>query len=195
MDAPGSWLTDAKRTPPQLAPDRVRRAFSALPAPLPAFTALVGGPGAGKTLALAELYAGLARAEAGPRPAVWYALDEEDGDLAGFFGQLVAGLRQHVPVAGEPVLAMLRDGRLAPKPLWQAFFGEVAGYGLPTLALALDDVHHLQALSEVMGALAELAERFPPGYHVLVGTRKPLPPGRQRAGGRARRNAAALWPG
>ena len=179
-----SWLLDAKLRAPVPPADRVRRSFADLPEPLPPFVALEGGPGAGKTLALAELMGKLAK---GGTTTLWYGLDPDDADPATFFTRLVAGARQQVPGLGEAVLAMVRDGRLAPRGLWRAFFGDVGAFGVPAFALALDDAHHLLPTPELVAALTELAELFPPPLRVLASARRPLPIGRLLAAGRAAR--------
>ncbi len=183
-DLEQSWLLDAKLRAPVPPADRVRRSWAGLPEPLPPFVALEGGPGVGKTLALADLQARLAK---GGTSVLWYGVDEDDADVATFFTRLVAGARRQVPTLGEAVLAMVRDGRLAPRGLWRAFFGDVSAFGVPSFALALDDAHHLLTAADLLPALAELAELFPPPLRVLASSRKPLPIGRLLAAGRAAR--------
>lgn len=164
MAAP--WLAMHKLAAPAQPDDFVSRDLdNGVPALL-----LLAGPGYGKTLGLLSLV--------GDAPTAWYALDEGDADPATFFHGLLAAVRAHIPPFGTGVETLLAARRLAPRLLWQHFFGELAAYNLPSFQLVLDDVHTLlgePAGKEIVKALGALLERLPPGVRVLMASRRPLP--------------------
>jgi ATP/maltotriose-dependent transcriptional regulator MalT len=148
-------VMQSKLTPPEPPAGCLVRAFDE-PGPV---TALVAGPGYGKTLALLRL------AERAPM-RLWYGLGPEDADVATFFHHLVAGMRAHIPDFGDEVLALVSASKLEAKKLWQRFFQAVAAYNLPGLALVLDDAHHLAGTD-----LLALPAKLPPGVQVVLGSR------------------------
>ncbi|MDB5095889.1 MAG: ATP-dependent transcriptional regulator [Cyanobacteria bacterium RYN_339] len=164
-----AWILPGKLVPPAVPPDHLpRRLLEAVPSAV----LLVAGPGYGKTYAMLAL----ARRAAEGGVLVWVALDAYDAEPATFFHLLIAGMREHVPGFGQALAALLPEGRLEPRMLWQRFFAEVAAYDLPALALALDDLQTVaDAAPELVTGLVACLERLPPRVTVLAASRKRLP--------------------
>ncbi|MDB5102141.1 MAG: hypothetical protein JWM80_6562 [Cyanobacteria bacterium RYN_339] len=166
-----AWILASKLAPPAPPARWLERGFLPAGAPRSPVTWLVGGSGYGKTLGLLAL--------AGDAPRVWLALDDLDVEPATLFYYLVAGMRAHVPAFGEAIHATLQAGGADPRQLWQAFAREVAGYNMPALVVAIDDVHHLP--EEVLAPLATLAGQLPPGLQLLLAGRQRPPKAFARA--------------
>ncbi|HEY9722933.1 MAG TPA: hypothetical protein V6D47_13055, partial [Oscillatoriaceae cyanobacterium] len=163
-----AWILDSKLTPPSPPAAWLERGL--VKGDLPPVTALVAGPGYGKTLGM------LALARRVPGPLVWYSLDLYDGEPATFFHYLVSGVQQHIPQFGHEIKALLVGERLEPKLLWQRFWMAIASYNLPAFALVLDDAHHLlEGGDEILKALGYFMDKLPPRTHVLIGARQKLP--------------------
>lgn len=163
-----SWLDDLKLTPPAAPADRLTRSWPVLAAP-PTLLAIAGGPGTGKTLALLA-YAEAREAAGGL--VVWYGLEADDAEPAAFFPRLVAGVRRQIPGFGDATLAAAAQGGADARRLWAGFFGELAAYAPPALAICLDDA---QTLEGGLAALLLLVPRLPAGVTVAIAGRR-LPP-------------------
>jgi DNA-binding CsgD family transcriptional regulator/tetratricopeptide (TPR) repeat protein len=133
---------------------------------------LVAGPGCGKTSLIMDL---LSSAE-GRR--IYVALDENDSDPVRFLNYLMASIGAQSPEAtGEPTL-----DRPGPEGLDGALTGllerfvETVGEqaGEPTL-LAIDDLHYVDNSPSVLLALELLMRGLPPGWTVILASRRPPP--------------------
>lgn len=166
--------------------DLVVRGFAAPGAARPPVVAAAAGPGYGKTLALRMLLDG---AIAAGEPVLWVACEPDDDDPAALFGRLVGAMRAWVPGFGESTLAIAAGGPSAVRRAWQDLLRELVAYGHARVAIALDDLHHLQAAQpETVRALGAVLDRLPPGVSVLLATRgrPPAPLVRLQAAGTAR---------
>jgi LuxR family maltose regulon positive regulatory protein len=134
--------------------------------------ALVAGPGCGKTATIVDVLR-----SASSRP-VYFSLDEGDRDPVRFLTYLMAGLRL------ERFGATREDAALWPTAgatessameltadLMDAISAET---GRPTL-LAIDDFHLVDSSPQVVDAVALMARGLPPGWTLLVSSRRPLP--------------------
>lgn len=171
------WVLAHKLALPVPAGPRLERDLAA-GAPV---TLLVGGAGYGKSHALLAL---VERAVAGGAVPLWVALEASDADAATFCHYLVAGLRLHVPTFGEALLTELQAGA-APAAWLPRFFAAVAAYGMPGLAIALDDAHHLFEDAGLVAALGACFDKLPPGVRLFAAMRRrwPQPLGRLAARG------------
>jgi LuxR family maltose regulon positive regulatory protein len=125
-------------------------------------TALIGPPGAGKTLAMA------AWAASQPlRPVAWVTLDEFDNKPRVLWGHVTAALRR----AGVPV----------PHAAWAApvdsvdheflvRLASVLAAAEPPVVLVLDDIHFLTGRTALQG-LSYLMRNARPGLRVMVASR------------------------
>ncbi|MDB5101794.1 MAG: transcriptional activator domain protein [Cyanobacteria bacterium RYN_339] len=164
------WILESKLAPPAPPTGWLRRRLDAAEAPA---TALVAGPGYGKTLAL--LGALVDAREAGT-PTVWYTLDADDSDPAGVFAHLAAGVAAHIPQFGEAVRALAAGDAPDPRRLWQGFFDSLASFNLPGFLLVFDDFQHLQVRQPALAAaLVAHSAKLPPGTRLLIATRERLP--------------------
>ena len=155
-------------------------------------TALVAGPGAGKTSLLAAWAAG--------RPGVVsLTLRPEHAELPALRAALAEALPALVDGAGPPgALDALRDepapGALADPQAYAAGLASVLATafdrrpasGADPLVLVLDDVHHLPAGSPPARFVEELCRHAPAGLRLLTASRAELPftVDRLRAAGR-----------
>ncbi len=133
---------------------------------------LVAGPGCGKTAFIMEL---LSSAE---MRRVYLALDEGDHDPVRFLTYLVASLGGKPPDAtNEPALDWLgpegEDGVLA--ELVERFLRIVAEQSCDRTLLVIDDLHHSADSPSVVLALELLLRGLPPGWTVILSSRRPLP--------------------
>ncbi len=166
-------LLQTRLRPPPIRPSRVQRArlLAALDEGVRRPLTLVSAPaGFGKTTLLAE-WAGRCGL-----PVAWLSLEEGDNDPARFLTGLASALS-----AGE-ALQMLRSMQLPP-------LSAVVGSILADLArrpggrvLVLDDFHFVTR-PEIQQIAAQLAERLPPDFHMVIATRvdPALPLARLRA--------------
>jgi LuxR family maltose regulon positive regulatory protein len=162
------WILESKLAPPAPPAGWIRRRLDVAAAPA---TALVAGPGYGKTLAL--LGALVDAREAGV-PTLWYNGDADDTDPAGVFAHLAAGVEAHIPQFGEAIRALAAGEGADPRRLWQGFFSGLASFNLPAFLLIIDDFHHLLARQPAL-ATGLLAAKLPPGTRLLVASRERLP--------------------
>jgi LuxR family maltose regulon positive regulatory protein len=167
-------ILGAKLLPPSSGPlhlrrerlhDRLRRALEGRA------TAIVAGPGYGKTALVARFLQ-----ESGS-DTVWYSLDAEDRSPAIFFRYLTQGLREHAPEFGERTEWIWKDARARlrkPEELADLFIGEAEQSLGGRFLVVLDQAERLEG-SAVMGrALRRLLAYLPGTLHlVLVGRSLP----------------------
>lgn len=127
--------------------------------------------GFGKTTLLVQLTAALALSQ--PVDVVWVSLDAEDNDANRLFAAVCAALEPlALPWALPPAdwLAQLQDagphGRAALAPLLNA----LAGRQGRSIALVLDDLHHVTD-SGALALLDAFIDRLPPEVCLFVGSR------------------------
>lgn len=141
--------------------------------------------GFGKTTMLVQLTQALARLQ--PVDVVWVALDAEDNDANRLFAALCGAVAPlELPWSLPPAawLAQLQDagphGRAALGPLLNA----LAGREQRSIALVLDDLHHVTDPT-ALALLDAFIDRLPPEACLLVGSRvaPPLSLARWRAAG------------
>ena len=125
--------------------------------------AVVAGPGCGKTAFMVDVL-GSAKGR-----TVYFSLDEGDRDPVRFLTYLMAGLAneglREVDVAGESSAMELTAD------LMDAISAES---GRETL-LAIDDFHLVDASPHVVDAVGIIARGLPPGWTMIVSSRRPLP--------------------
>lgn len=172
----GAWLLPTKLRP-RLARERTlvrARLFELLDASvtLP-LTLVVGGPGAGKSTALASWLE-----QVGERLDVaWLSLDPADDAPLRFFAYLLAALRRVVPELRDPaelLHAPARTGEALDGLLADELVIPLAERTRP-LVLVLDDVHLIRDAA-IHAALAWLLDARPPALHLVLLAREP-PPG------------------
>jgi ATP/maltotriose-dependent transcriptional regulator MalT/DNA-binding SARP family transcriptional activator len=178
------WIIRGKILRPNLAPAHLRRSLWP-EGGLSAATALLAGPGCGKTQAMLSL---AAEAEQVGHTTAWVTFDELDADALGVFHHLVASVREQVPPFGAETEALLGSPRLEPRVLWQVFFRELAAYNArPGMVLFLDDVHHLLAsVPEVVRGLTFHLDKLPAGIHLVLASRQRLGTSLERLEGQGR---------
>ncbi|GAB4423356.1 MAG: LuxR C-terminal-related transcriptional regulator [Chloroflexi bacterium OHK40] len=170
------------RLAPPPAPDgSVPRArlLARLAAPAP-ITVLVAPAGFGKTTLLSQWLA----AEGERVASAWVTLDERDNDPVRFWSAVLGALDRTAPGVSDHARSMLES----PTP---PSLEVVVGAAIDELqglegerVLVLDD-YHLISVDPIHAAVAELAERLPPGLRLLIASRAepPLPLARWRVRG------------
>ncbi|HKQ98739.1 MAG TPA: hypothetical protein VJV75_12755, partial [Candidatus Polarisedimenticolia bacterium] len=131
-------------------------------------TAVVAGPGYGKTSLLARFLA-----EAGG-DIVWYSLDPSDRDPWIFFRYLVHGFREHAPEFGERIAWIWRDPRSRseePENLADVFMSEAEESLGGRFIVVLDQVHHLEGSGAAVRALTRLLAYLPGTLHLVLAGR------------------------
>jgi LuxR family maltose regulon positive regulatory protein len=158
--APAPNLIDRPRVMTALASASERRV-----------TALIAGPGFGKTTALAQW--------AASRPAAWYTVTTLDRDPLTLARGLLASLGSLLPGLLDS-LAPALEGPRGPDaaPSLDAFVPALAGELHARLAadviLVLDDLHELTG-SPAVRIVADLCDMAPRRLHLVVGSRAELP--------------------
>lgn len=133
--------------------------------------AVVAGPGCGKTAFIVDV---LRSAEG---RTVYFSLDEGDRDPVGFLTYLMAGLAKEGlrPPAGEARKWVSDDGSSSVMELTADLMDTISAQaGLPAV-LAIDDFHLVDASPQVVGAVSLIAKGLPPGWVLMVSSRRPLP--------------------
>jgi len=133
---------------------------------------LVAGPGCGKTAFIVDVL----RSTEGR--TVYYSLDEGDRDPLRFITYLMAGLGMQTlrPLQEDPALWSAGGATEAAAMDLTADLMDFisADAGRATL-LAIDDFHLVDASSHVVDTLGLIARGLPPGWTMLVSSRRPLP--------------------
>jgi LuxR family maltose regulon positive regulatory protein len=134
-------------------------------------TAIVAGPGYGKTTLVARFL------EARGEPSVWYALDAGDRDPWVFVRYLVQGLRDHVPELGERSEGALGDLGRRPEDverLVDVLIRDAEESLSGPVVVVLDGVQHLEPSEPCLRALRRLLLYLPGTLHlVLIGRSMP----------------------
>ena len=144
------------------------------PARAGGLVSVVAGPGCGKTAFIVDL---LSSADG---QTIYYAADESDRDPVRFLRRLMAGVGMEVvdaplsPVLEWPGSGGSRDTGLELVSGLVDFMS--ARRGQQTL-LAIDDIHLLDSSPQVAEALELIVRGLPPGWTVLLSSRKPVLPG------------------
>ncbi|MFQ5661026.1 MAG: LuxR C-terminal-related transcriptional regulator [Gammaproteobacteria bacterium] len=135
--------------------------------------------GYGKTTALAQWHNATLE---GGNLIGWLSLDAEDNDAHRFYAHLVAAVRPVCEDFGNTILGQLDTGvQVHAETIAVAIINEFALLKTPAF-LVLDDYHYLSN-SEIIKAIAYVAESAPLNLHLLLAgrTTPPLPLARLRA--------------
>ncbi len=133
--------------------------------------AVVAGPGCGKTGFIVDVL-GSAQGR-----TVYFSLDEGDWDPVRFLGYLMAGLvNEGITTPGEGGLDWLAGGEgPSAMELTAALVDSISGHGGRQTLIAIDDFHLVDSSPEVVTATGVLARALPPGWTMIVSSRRPLP--------------------
>ncbi len=134
-------------------------------------TIVQAGAGYGKSTALAAL------AETSA-PLAWYHLSAEDADPFTFFLHLAHALKAYL-TSSEPLFTHLDEQGSQPGGVnWALLSDELANLLTQSLdkslLLVLDDCHHANQSSEVIGIINRLVEHSPNELHFILSTRNPI---------------------
>ncbi len=132
---------------------------------------VVAGPGYGKTAFIVDLLSSL------HMRTVYYAVDDGDRDPVRFLGYLMAGL--DLSVESSPTGD--GGGWVAPAPgdetaldMAATLVDAISAQARRPTILAIDDLHLIDSAPEVMQALQLLVRSLPPGWVVLLSSRRRL---------------------
>jgi tetratricopeptide (TPR) repeat protein len=128
-----------------------------------------GPPGAGKTT-LASTYVAARRV-----PALWYALDAADADLATFFHYLGLGAKKAAPGRRTPLPPLTPDRRPGLPVFIRRYFEDLGARLPPRAVLVLDNYHDVPRDAELTGALVAGLPFLREGQRLLVLSRQPPP--------------------
>lgn len=134
-------------------------------------TTIVAPAGYGKTVLAQQL------AQNAGVPVVWYQVDEYDNDLVVFVSHLVAGFRRHLAGFGAEVVELLKKEERSAAVVRDTVAGlvnELAERLQGASLLVLDDYHFITA-EPVHRWLAYFIRFIPPGVHLVIASRTPLP--------------------
>lgn len=133
---------------------------------------LVAGPGYGKTAFLVDLLS------SSSGRSVYYSLDEGDRDPVRFLSYLMTGLGMEIPKSHSTVsLSWSEPGEgkeVALDMTAQLLDFMSRSKNGPTL-VALDDLHLIDSSAEVVDVLELIARGLPPGWTLLLSSRRPMP--------------------
>ena len=130
--------------------------------------AVVAGPGCGKTAFIVDV---LRSAEG---RTVYFSLDEGDRDPVRFLTYLMAGLADEGLPPGRRRGGRRRRESSAMELTADLMDAISAESGRATL-LAIDDFHLVDASPQVVEAVGLIARGLPPGWTLIVSSRRPLP--------------------
>lgn len=162
----------AKLSQPQLSAPLLRERLFELVDSLRerSVVAVVGPPGAGKTVLVAS-YLGARHI-----PGIWYQVDEGDADAASFFYYLRLGLQNAAPDSGSE-LQMLTAEYLEDLPGFsRRFFRQFYARLTPPAVLVLDNFQDAPEGSPFVGVVREALSEIPPGVNVILCSRSDPPP-------------------
>ncbi|MCL5736321.1 MAG: LuxR C-terminal-related transcriptional regulator [Actinobacteria bacterium] len=132
---------------------------------------LVAGPGYGKTAFIVDLLS-----SAGGH-TIYYAADESDRDAVRFLRRLMAGIGVEAREPPAPTtLGWLEEGGSQGTILeLVAALADLmsAKRGQETL-IAIDDVHLVDSSADVLSALELIVRALPPGWTILMSSRRPV---------------------
>ena len=145
---------------------------------------LVAGPGCGKTAFIVDVLR-----SAGGR-TVYFSLDEGDRDPLRFLTYLMAGLGMEDPRAVQEDPGVSSGGgetEAAAMDLTADLMDFISVDAGRATLLAIDDFHLVDASPQVVSVLSLIVRGLPPGWTMLVSSRRPLPLDLEavRLGGRA----------
>jgi LuxR family maltose regulon positive regulatory protein len=177
--APEAIVLETKLTRPRVRAEHVarRELLDVLRSRSHRLTLVAAPPGFGKTTLLAEW--------AASEPAVaWLAVDEGDNDPARFLASMVAALRRVEPELAGRALAALRTPAADLSELVLPLLLNDMVRLQHDLTLVVDDYHAITN-PQVHDVVANLVERSPPAFRLVLATRAdpPLPLPRLRARG------------
>lgn len=133
---------------------------------------LVAGPGCGKTALIVDLLSSTSGR------TVYFSLDESDRDPVRFLSYLMAGLgAQPLEATDDRSLLWSAPGQLDATVLDLTaetvdFISTLAGQ---STLVAIDDIHLVESSPQVMTVLELIIKGLPPGWTVLLSSRRPLP--------------------
>lgn len=132
---------------------------------------LVAGPGYGKTAFIVDLLS-----SAGGR-TTYFSLDEGDCDPLRFLAYLMAGLGMDPSAADAPGFSWsaLGDGDGAVLDATAALVDFISGLAGQAMVVAIDDLHLVDSSPGVVMALDLIVRGLPPGWTLLLSSRRPLP--------------------
>jgi LuxR family transcriptional regulator, maltose regulon positive regulatory protein len=133
---------------------------------------LVAGPGCGKTAFIVDLL------RSSDSRTVYFSLDEGDRDPLRFLAYLMAGLAMESPqpAPDEPVAWSGGSGaEAAVMDLTAELMDSIAADARRPTLVAIDDFHLVDSSPQVVEALGLVVRGLPPGWTVLVSSRRPLP--------------------
>ncbi len=133
---------------------------------------LVAGPGYGKTAFIVDLLSSTRGR------SVYYSLDEGDRDPVRFLSYLMTGLGMEVPEE-NPTASLGWPGRGEGDEIVLEMTARLLGFmsargGQATL-VAIDDLHLVDSSAQVVGALELIARGLPPGWTLLLSSRRQVP--------------------
>ena len=134
--------------------------------------ALVAGPGCGKTATIVDVLR-----SAGNR-RVYFSLDEGDRDPVRFLSYLMAGLGLEgfgVPREDARLWSAAGATESSVMELVAHLMDAMSAESGPPTLMAIDDFHLVDSSPQVIDAVALLARGLPPGWTMLVSSRRPLP--------------------
>lgn len=129
---------------------------------------VTGPPGCGKTTLAASWL------ERTRTPAIWYQLDEGDGDVATFFYYL--GLAASPGDAGQPLPVFAPEYQASLAVFTRRYFERLFGQLKAPFTLAFDGYHEVPASSHLHEVMRIALETLPPGGRVLIVSRGDPPP-------------------
>ena len=145
---------------------------------------VIAGPGWGKTTTLTQFAHDLAI------PSAWCQLSSADANITAFTTRICEAIAHEFPGFGTD-LARDLAGIPAPNENWIAIARALSTEVLETVAVAcvvvLDDYHLVDVDDSINRLLAALLELLPGHVHVVVASRRELPPALARASASAYR--------
>ena len=133
-------------------------------------TIVNGRAGSGKTTLVADF------ARVSRRSTAWYKVDAPDGDLAVFFGYLIASIQKHRPTFGRRYLQPLLDAGDHEIPfLADAFAYELVETDCQPLLIVIEDLHLIYDAPWVVPFFSRVMPLLPAYVHMLI-TSRTMPP-------------------
>lgn len=131
---------------------------------------VVAGPGYGKTALIVDLLSSHEGRTA------YYAADEGDRDAGRFVGALMAGVgMDSTQIRVSPVQSWPKsDSAATAMELVAGLMEFMSSHQRQRAMLAIDDTHLLESSAESVEALALILRGLPPGWTVLISSRRPL---------------------
>jgi LuxR family maltose regulon positive regulatory protein len=135
-----------------------------------ASTIINGRAGSGKTTLAADF------ARSSRRATAWYKVDATEGDLAVFFGYLIASIQEHRPTFGRQNLEPLLEAGEQEIPfLADAFAYELVETDCEPLLIVIEDLHLIYDAPWVVPFFSRVMPLLPVYVHMLI-TSRTMPP-------------------